>query len=335
MSSLRLVHKGILFCIGKQQVGSLCLGKLSSIFNHREREVGRGEHDRKGQRLDTEGNIFMLWQRLDIGGNVGRRWLYGVGVMENKRMEKVVRIILWWLASVVYVRKCGVAACLLILQQRLRINRSAESISRTFNRVLTCMMRLQGELLKSPEPIPPDSTDGRWKWFKDCLGAIDGTHIKIRVPLEDKPRYRNRKGDITTNVLGVCSHDGQFIYVLPGMYYLIDAGFMNCQGYLTPYRGQRYHLNDWRDGRSPLFYPVRTHNRIGIACCLLHNLIRRYSESDLMDEETTDCAGEGYCEGTSTPMETEPISTIEAYVEWSNWRDNLANQMFEDFRSHR
>ena len=36
------------------------------------------------------------------------------------------------------------------------------------------------------------------------------------MPLEDKPRYRNRKGEIATNVLGVCSQDMQFIYVLPG-----------------------------------------------------------------------------------------------------------------------
>jgi hypothetical protein len=36
------------------------------------------------------------------------------------------------------------------------------------------------------------------------------------VPLEDKPRYRNQKGEITTNVLTVCSQDMQFIYVLPG-----------------------------------------------------------------------------------------------------------------------
>lgn len=33
---------------------------------------------------------------------------------------------------------------------------------------------------------------------------------------EDKPRYRNRKGDISTNVLGVCGPDLKFIYVLPG-----------------------------------------------------------------------------------------------------------------------
>jgi len=32
----------------------------------------------------------------------------------------------------------------------------------------------------------------------------------------DKPRYRSRKNDVATNVLGVCAPDMQFIYVLPG-----------------------------------------------------------------------------------------------------------------------
>ena len=36
------------------------------------------------------------------------------------------------------------------------------------------------------------------------------------MPLEDKPRFRTRKNDIATNVLGVCSQDMQFIYVLSG-----------------------------------------------------------------------------------------------------------------------
>ncbi|KAK9271994.1 hypothetical protein L1049_002363 [Liquidambar formosana] len=107
---------------------------------------------------------------------------------------------------------------------------------------------------------------------RNCIGAPDGTYIKVRVPEEDKPRYRTRKNEIATNVLGVCSQDMQFIYVLPGWegsaadsrvlqdavswrnglivpcgyYYLVDAGYTNGEGFLTPYRGQRYHLNDWR-----------------------------------------------------------------------------------------
>ena len=32
----------------------------------------------------------------------------------------------------------------------------------------------------------------------------------------DKRRYRTRKGDIATNVLGVCNRDRKFIFVFPG-----------------------------------------------------------------------------------------------------------------------
>ncbi|KAJ0014670.1 hypothetical protein Pint_20988 [Pistacia integerrima] len=64
--------------------------------------------------------------------------------------------------------------------------------------------------------IPENSTDELWKWFKNCLGALDGTYIKVHVPVADIPRYRSRKSEIATNVLGVCTPDMQFIYVLAG-----------------------------------------------------------------------------------------------------------------------
>jgi hypothetical protein len=35
------------------------------------------------------------------------------------------------------------------------------------------------------------------------------------VPTHLKGRYRSRKADIVTNVLGVCAPDMQFIYMLP------------------------------------------------------------------------------------------------------------------------
>ncbi|KAJ0040970.1 hypothetical protein Pint_27813 [Pistacia integerrima] len=51
--------------------------------------------------------------------------------------------------------------------------------------------------------------------FKNCLGALDGTYIKVHMPVDDIPKYRSRKSEIATNVLGVCPPDMQFIYVLP------------------------------------------------------------------------------------------------------------------------
>ena len=38
----------------------------------------------------------------------------------------------------------------------------------------------------------------------------------MTVPVEDRPRYRDRKGDTSTNVLATCDPDLRFTYVLPG-----------------------------------------------------------------------------------------------------------------------
>ena len=50
----------------------------------------------------------------------------------------------------------------------------------------------------------------------NCLGALDETYIKVHVLEMEKPKYRTRKGEIATNVLGVCNRNMEFIFVLPG-----------------------------------------------------------------------------------------------------------------------
>jgi hypothetical protein len=55
-----------------------------------------------------------------------------------------------------------------------------------------------------------------YPFFKDCLGALDGTHISIHVPLEDQARYRSRKGTLSQNVLAVCDFNMRFVYILAG-----------------------------------------------------------------------------------------------------------------------
>ena len=36
-----------------------------------------------------------------------------------------------------------------------------------------------------------------------------------------------------------------------GKYYVVDTRYPNRLGYLSPYKGQRYHIQDWRDGPAP------------------------------------------------------------------------------------
>nr|XP_023879056.1 uncharacterized protein LOC111991513 [Quercus suber] len=106
---------------------------------------------------------------------------------------------------------------------------------------------------------------------EDCIGAPDGTHIRIKVSNEDAPRYQGRKGYPTQNVLVACSFDLKFTYVLQnlegtasdlriirsaltrndnlkipqGKYYLVDAGYMNRSRLVAPYRGVLYHLKEY------------------------------------------------------------------------------------------
>ncbi|KAL0420417.1 UNVERIFIED_CONTAM: hypothetical protein Slati_3064600 [Sesamum latifolium] len=51
-------------------------------------------------------------------------------------------------------------------------------------------------LLAKPTLIPDDCSDSRWKWFKGCLGALDGTFVDVRVLEHEKGRYRTRKREV-------------------------------------------------------------------------------------------------------------------------------------------
>ncbi|KAL0355735.1 UNVERIFIED_CONTAM: hypothetical protein Sradi_4020400 [Sesamum radiatum] len=222
------------------------------------------------------------------------------------------------------------------------------------------ILRLNRTFLVRPTPIIDDCTDSCWRWFKGCLGTVDGTYIDVRVSEQDKARYRTRKGHIAVNVLGVCNWNMQFIYVLTDWegsaadsrvlrdainrptglrvptsnYYLCDNGYTNGEGFLTPYGGVKYHLSEWDRGvagpqikqelfnlrhssarnviehtfgllkvrwailRSHSFYPIKVQNRIIMACCFLHNVIRKEMPEDPLELEL--------------PEATEPVNDSSA-----------------------
>jgi hypothetical protein len=123
-------------------------------------------------------------------------------------------------------------------------------------------------------PIPL-AIDGhpRFRFFKDCIGAVDGTHIRAFVPERDHATMRNRKGFLSQNCLFICNFDFLFTYALTGWdgvtadaalwntarsadlripngkYLLGDAGFGISMTSMVPYRGVRYHLREWRQAR--------------------------------------------------------------------------------------
>ncbi|KAL5496125.1 hypothetical protein ACEPAH_3042 [Sanghuangporus vaninii] len=152
---------------------------------------------------------------------------------------------------------------------------SMDTISRVIHNTLNCILdpAFYTCYVKLPSadqvPLEIRSNPQFFPFFKDCLGAIDGTHIDAFVPSIEHCRYRDRKGRLSQNVLAACTFDLRFCYVMAGWegsagdgrvfesariadfsipagkYYLADAGFPSRPDLLVPYRGVHYHLKEW------------------------------------------------------------------------------------------
>jgi hypothetical protein len=48
-----------------------------------------------------------------------------------------------------------------------------------------------------------------WTHFKNCIGAIDGSHFPASVPLSEQPKYIGHHGYGKQNVMVVCDFDMQ------------------------------------------------------------------------------------------------------------------------------
>ncbi|CAI0384233.1 unnamed protein product [Linum tenue] len=270
---------------------------------------------------------------------------------------------------------------------QVNLRRSGETISRSIHRVLKAVIRLNSQFMKKPVPIPTNETSSRWKHFKRCLGALDGTHIDVRPLTEDKPRYRDRKGHLTMNVLGVCTPNLEFVYCLAGWessahdsrvlrdaltrpnglnvpqgnYYLCDAGYANCPGFLSPYRGQRYHLKEWGTRqpetaeeyynmkhaasrnvierifgilkmrfailRKATWFTPKEVSRIVIACCIIHNFIKKEYGVDEIERTYPDTEPEQH---PSADLESIEGTSMQPCAAWTQFRNDKATFMWDN-----
>ncbi|XP_044961708.1 uncharacterized protein LOC123412823 [Hordeum vulgare subsp. vulgare] len=213
-----------------------------------------------------------------------------------------------------------------------------------FRKALHAIGELRNDYIRPPSLETPAKIAGNHRfdpYFKDCIGAIDGTHVRAGVTKDVEHSFRGRKAFTTQNVMAAVDFDLRFTYVLagwegsahdatvladaltrerglqvpPGKFYLVDAGYGAKPGFLPPFRGVRYHLNEWGnnpvqndrelfnlrhsslrvtverafgslkrcfkildDAKPFLYFPVQVD--IVIACCVLHN----YALSQGIDE---------------------------------------------------
>ena len=116
------------------------------------------------------------------------------------------------------------------------------------------------------------------------------------MPDGDQVRYRIRKGDISQNVLGMCTfgellcyvlpgwegsaHDsrvlqaalGDDLIPLPGSYYLVGATYGLRSSFLPAYRGVRYHLKEQHQSEQK---PQNKEELFNLRHAQLRNIVER------------------------------------------------------------
>ncbi|KAL2240870.1 UNVERIFIED_CONTAM: hypothetical protein Sindi_0728200 [Sesamum indicum] len=211
-----------------------------------------------------------------------------------------------------------------------RFQHSLETISRHMKRVSQALNLLAPELICPPNfnhiHLRILNNTHFFPYFKDCVGAIDGTLITASVPMSRQNAYRSRHGDISQNVMAVCDFDLMFTYVMAGWEGSANDArvFMDCLNndlnFPWPPNGITFtlwiplipiFLDSWRrtvkiviistplelrnviewafgvlkNGfpilKGPMLPYSLDHQRdLVIACCVIHNFIRKFGIDD-------------------------------------------------------
>ncbi|XP_024030534.1 uncharacterized protein LOC112094269 [Morus notabilis] len=130
-------------------------------------------------------------------------------------------------------------------------------------------------------------------WFQNCVGAFDGTHVPCVPPPGNPEVWRNMKGFYSQNVLGVCSFDMKFTYMVAGWEGSAhDARVLTSA---TETSEKKFPISTVRNVIERTFgvwkarfrilkcinnYPIEKQVQIPIACVVLHNFIHMYNHND-------------------------------------------------------
>lgn len=162
-----------------------------------------------------------------------------------------------------------------------RYQHSVDTVKRKLDDVLSAVLKLAEHIVKptrdeftSASPFLVDN-ERYWSYLRDCIGALDGTHMSVHPSSEDADRFRGRKGEPTMNILAICNFNMRFIYGYVGVpgrvhdtkvlthcatnkayfphpprgkYYLVDSRYPTRTGYLGPHRKTRYHVDLFNRG---------------------------------------------------------------------------------------
>ncbi|KAG6478218.1 hypothetical protein ZIOFF_061653 [Zingiber officinale] len=208
----------------------------------------------------------------------------------------------------------GVAMFLLIIGHNTRhricadrFQHSLYACSKWFKRVLRAVCTLGTHIIRPYEHNgvhPHILHNPKWfPYFKNCLGAIDGTHVSAWAPTSIQTSFRGWEG--TTNDSRV----------------FIDALTRHENHFPKPC------------GDMPN-YPITSQRLIPLACCAVHNFIRRHHAMDnlFMEYSSEDMLMSGV-EDSFGDQESIPIDPSQT-AQMGHIRDDIASHMWNDYMEH-
>ncbi|CAL5358018.1 unnamed protein product [Camellia sinensis] len=204
--------------------------------------------------------------------------------------------------------------------------RSGETISRHFHQVLKAIISLEDIFLRQPNGFncPPKIRHNPkyWPYFKDCVGAIDGTHFRVRVPNKDAQRYQGRKCYPTQNALAACSFDLKFTYILLGW----EGSASDSRILDNALTREMDKLIVSQGSETEPHYDVDTQADIALAYCILHNYLMGIDPNDSLIEEVD-------TELRRAQVQTNMArsSLAEEYREEELLRKRIATNMWKDY----
>ncbi|XP_060675051.1 uncharacterized protein LOC125422919 [Ziziphus jujuba] len=205
------------------------------------------------------------------------------------------------------------------------------------------------------------------KLKEKCIGAIDGTHISKYVAAEKQGTANDSRVFLDV----ITRSENKFPLPKEGEYYVVDSGIPCTVGFLSPFRGERYHLQEYHGrGRQPrgpkelfnyrhsslrnvieryfgvlkawfrilkmmLPYKQSRQPLVVIACCTLHNSIRKWAQNDVMFRQWEEEEQKIEDEETSTSGSNNSIDLPdEAATTMAAYRNKLSQVMWHDYVSH-
>ncbi|KAG6492515.1 hypothetical protein ZIOFF_047478 [Zingiber officinale] len=124
-----------------------------------------------------------------------------------------------------------------------------ERLDQNFNKVLKALKSIAVDMMVKPGSAVPEKireSTRFYPYFKDCIGAIDGTHILAMV----SGGWEGSAHDSLVLTDALLRNNG--LKVPGGKYFLVDGGYPNRRQFLAPFRGVRYHLQEFTgQGRHP------------------------------------------------------------------------------------